>query len=236
MVNKEIFRNIAVIPARCGSKRVENKNIREMCGKPLIAYTIEAAIKSQLFDRIIVSTDCENIAAISREFGAEVPFLRSKTLADDYCPVSLATLDAVEILQKEDGEYDNVAQLMANCPLRDEMDIISSFNQFVSSDSDSQISIMQYGWQNPWWAMKLDSKFKLASIFEEALKERSQDLPELFAPTGAIWWSKTASLFKNKTFHINEKTGWEISMINGIDIDTKEDWNIAEIFMKNKNR
>lgn len=234
MVRKKTTENIAIVPARSGSKRVENKNIREMCGKPLIAYTIEAAIKSQLFDRIIVTTDCEHIATISEKFGAEVPFLRSKDLADDHCPVSLATLDAVEKVQNNAESYANVAQLMANCPLRDENDVISSYKQFVSSDSDSQISIMKYGWQNPWWAMEFDDNFRVFPIFEEALKERSQDLPEIFAPTGAIWWSKTDSLSKNKTFHIKEKTGWEISIINGMDIDTKEDWDIAEMFMKYK--
>lgn len=229
-------KNIAVIPARAGSKRVVNKNIREMCGRPLIAYTIEAAKKCGLFSRIVVSTDSEDIATISREYGAEVPFLREKSLADDYCPVSLVTLDAINKLENTSDHYDNVCQLMANCPLRDDLDLLNSYQQFVKEQSDAQISITRYGWFNPWWAMKRDANNKLIPIFEQQLNERSQDLPELYCPTGAIWWAKADTLRREKTFHCTNRTGWVIPWEKGIDIDTEDDWRMAEILMQNKHR
>ncbi|KQC08830.1 MAG: acylneuraminate cytidylyltransferase [Candidatus Cloacimonas sp. SDB] len=234
MIDKiiDISENIAIIPARGQSKRIPRKNIRFFLGKPLIAYTIEAAIKSKLFSMIIVSTDSEEIAEISKKYGAEVPYLRDKNLSDDFCPVSLATLDVIEKLESESEKYTYVAQLMANCPLRDHSDIIDSYRQFIETDSASQISIMKYGWFNPWWAMECDEHHKLSPLFTEQLNKRSQDLPKLYCPTGAIWWAKVESLKKEKTFHTNNKSGWEISVINGIDIDTEEDWEIAELFMK----
>ena len=229
-------KNIAVIPARSGSKRVINKNIREMCGRPLIAYTIEAAKKCGLFSRIVVSTDSEEIATTSKEYGAEVPFLREKSLADDYCPVSLVTLDTLNKLECLSEQYDNVCQLMANCPLRDDLDLLNSYQQFVKDQSDAQISITRYGWFNPWWAMKRDANNKLMPIFEQQLNERSQDLPELYCPTGAIWWAKTDTLRREKTFHCTNRTGWVIPWEKGIDIDTEDDWRMAEILMQNKHR
>ena len=228
--------SIAIIPARSGSKRVPHKNIREMCGKPLIAYTIEAAIKCGIFSKIIVTTDSTEIADISKKYGAEIPFLRNKQLSDDHCPISLATLDVIEKLLPELSDYSFVAQLMANCPLRDEFDIINSYNQFIETDADAQISVMKYGWFNPWWAMERDSNYVLSPIFNERLNQRSQDLPDLFSPTGAIWWAKIDVLRNEKTFHCKNRKGWEISMQNGIDIDTTDDWNFAEILMQHKQK
>lgn len=231
-----VKKNIAVIPARSGSKRVVNKNIREMCGRPLISYTIEAAKKSGIFSQIIVSTDSKEIAAISKEYGAEVPFLREKNLSDDYSPVSLVTLDVIDRLEIKSDQYDNVCQLMANCPLRDDIDIVNSYQRFTETESHAQISITKYGWCNPWWAMKCDTNNKLIPIFEEQLNKRSQDLPELYCPTGAIWWAKIRTLRKEKTFHCVNQTGCEIPWENGIDIDTEDDWRMAEILMQNKLR
>ena len=227
-------KNIAVIPARAGSKRVVNKNIREMCGRPLIAYTIEAAKKCGLFSRIIVSTDSKEIATISEEYGAEVPFLREKNLADDYCPVSLVTLDAVDRLENSTDQYENVCQLMANCPLRDDIDILNSYQQFSGTRAGAQISVTKYGWFSPWWAMKCDASNILIPLFEEQVNKRSQDLPELYCPTGAIWWAKVNTLREERTFHCMNRTGWVIPWEKSVDIDTEDDWRMAEIFMQYK--
>lgn len=221
---------LAVIPARGGSKRIPDKNIRKLCGKPIIGYTIEAALGSGIFDRVIVSTDNEKIAEIAVGFGAEVPFVREPSLADDYTPVSLVTLDAVNRLDPDGSIYMAVAQLMANCPLRDIADIKSSYWQFKELAADSQISVTRFQWLNPWWAMKMDSNL-LAPIFPEAAKERSQDLPEIFCPTGAIWWIKPRVLRAQRTFHVAKRAGWEIDWKKGVDIDTEEDWELAELLM-----
>ncbi|MCM3874393.1 MAG: acylneuraminate cytidylyltransferase family protein [Pyrinomonadaceae bacterium] len=222
---------IAVIPARGGSKRVRGKNIRTMLGKPLIAYTIEAALTSGLFARVVVSTDSEEIAKIAERHGAEVPFLRDLVLADDDTPVSLATVDALNRLDPNGEEYQNVAQLMANCPLRDSNDVCASFEQFVSTAAESQISVTRFGWQNPWWAMERTQSYELRPIFNQQVLRRSQDLPELLCPTGVIWWAKAEVLRREKTYHVPTRTGWEIPWQRGLDIDTEDDWAMAEMLM-----
>ncbi len=225
---------IAVIPARGGSKRIPKKNIRQFCGKPIIAYTIEAAKKSNLFSHIIVSTDSQEIAEISGEYGAEIPYIRKSTLADDYSPVSLVTLDMLESLDPTHKKFDSIAQLMPICPLRDSMDIMNSFSQFIRSKTESQISLTRYNWLNPWWAMTKNKNNIVSPIFEEQLKKRSQDLPELFCPTGAIWWIKPDTLRREKTFYCPHRTGWEIPWDHAIDIDTEDDWRLAEILMRKR--
>lgn len=224
-------RAIAVIPARGGSKRVPKKNIREMRGKPLIAYTVAAAIESCIFARVVVSTDCKEIADIAQKAGAEIPFLREPALADDITPVSAATADVLLRLDPQGEEYDDVCQLMANCPLRDSGAIQDSYRQFVASEAGSQISVTRFGWQNPWWAMRRGTDYILEPLFQDMLAARSQDLPELFCPTGAIWWAKTEVLRQSGTFHVPGRTGWEIDWRGGMDIDTEEDWQMAEALM-----
>ena len=223
--------NLAIIPARGGSKRVPNKNIRDFHGKPILACTIEAAVQSGLFSKIIVSTDSNEIASVAKRYGAEIPFLRESSLSDDYTPISLVTADALERLDPNGLEFKSVAQLMPNCPMRTDVDIINSFKQFTETDTDSQISIMRYGWLNPWWAMKRNDAYEIEPIFHEQMNKRSQDLPELFCPTGAIWWAKTDVLRREKTFHIEGRTGWEMPWQRAIDIDTEEDWQMAEFLM-----
>jgi pseudaminic acid cytidylyltransferase len=222
---------IAVIPARGGSKRIPGKNVKKMGGRPVLAYAIEAANESELFTRIVVSTDSQEIAEIAALCGAEVPFLRDRSLSDDFVPVSAATADAVARLDPEGSVFGSVCQLMPNCPLRTAADIRSSYRQFVETGADSQISVVRYGWQNPWWALRRDARFVLEPLFQEYAASRSQDLPDLFCPTGAVWWAKTGVLKREGTFHIAARTGWEIHWTHGVDVDTEEDWLLAEVLL-----
>jgi len=203
-----------------------------MFGKPLIAYTIDAAIQSGLFSRIVVSTDSPTIAGIAHQHGADVPFLRDANLADDHTPVSEATCDALARLEKTGERYDQVAQLMPNCPLRDAEDIRASNEQFTQTHSASQISITRFGWQNPWWAMQRNDERVLDPLFATKVTERSQDLPDLFCPTGAVWWAEARALRQHGTYHIEGRSGWEIAWQHGIDIDTQQDWEMAEILFR----
>jgi len=210
---------------------VPRKNVREMGGRPLIAFTIDAALHSGVFDRVVVSTDCPEIAAVSRAAGAEVPFLREPVLADDITPVSAATADMLVRVDPEGTRHAEVCQLMANCPLRDHRDVVASYRNFRETAALSQISVMRYGWQNPWWALRLDDRYQIEPLFQEAMISRSQDLPELFCPTGAIWWARAEVLRREGTFHVTGRTGWEIGWRQGMDIDTEDDWEIAEMLM-----
>jgi CMP-N-acetylneuraminic acid synthetase len=208
------------------------KNIRELCGRPAIAYSIDAALESGLFERVVVSTDSEQIASVAVACGAEVPFMRDAVLADDHAPVSAATVDALERLDSAGTSFRAVAQLMANCPLRNARDIRDSYDQFASSGAAGQISITRYGWLNPWWAVVRDPDFRLRNILPESLGRRSQDLPEVFCPTGAIWWATADALRAERTFHTADKRGWEIPWQRAVDVDTQEDWEMAEMLMK----
>jgi pseudaminic acid cytidylyltransferase len=220
---------IAIIPARGGSKRIPDKNIRLLDGKPMIAYTIAAARESGVFERVVVSTDSPKIAEVARHYGAEVPFLRNENLADDFTPVSSVTVDVLLQLDPAGDKFASVAQLMPNCPLRTAADVTDSHKQFEKTGAESQISVVRYGWQNPWWAMHLNERHELEPVFKEQMAARSQDLPELYCPTGAIWWARTRVLRQTKTFHLESRTGWEIPSQRGIDIDTVEDWAMAEL-------
>jgi CMP-N-acetylneuraminic acid synthetase len=222
---------LAVIPARGGSKRIPGKNVRCLEGKPLLAYTVEAALGSGLFDRVIVTTDSPEIADVARDCGADVPFVRDAGLSDDVVPVSAATVDALERVDPSRRAFAHVCQLMPNCPLRTAGDILASYAQFVRSGAESQVSVVRYGWQNPWWAMGRDEQLVLAPLFEDVATARSQDLPELFCPTGAAWWARADALRREGTYHMAGRTGWEIPWRRGVDIDTEDDWEMARVLM-----
>ena len=219
--------NIAIILARGGSKRLPNKNILDFAGKPLIAWTIEAAINSRKYSTVIVSTDSEEIAAHSKLAGADVPFLRTEG-ADDYTPSSEATLIAYKQAVKHYGkEFTTVSQLMANCPLRTEETIQRAVDNYLNKRFESQITCFKYGFMNPWWAFELDTQAKATKLFEDAVIKRSQDLPDLFCPTGAIWITRPSILEAEKTFYSKNHRFFKISWEEAMDIDDIDDFHLA---------
>jgi CMP-N-acetylneuraminic acid synthetase len=222
------IKTVAVIPARGGSKRIPGKNIIDFMGKPLIAWTIESAIRSGIFKRILVSTDDEKIAAVAAECNVDVPFLR-KEASDDISPVSIATISALKQAGKYwNEEYDTVVQLMANCPLRGSGEIVEAYNNFIVNDLNFQLSAFKFGWMNPWWAAKIDSNQKPEFIFPEALKKRSQDLEELYCPTGAIWIARVDKLLKENTFYGSDFKFFPLDWKAAVDIDNYEDIEFAK--------
>ena len=224
-------KNIAVIPARGGSKRIPDKNIKELCGKPMIWYTIDAAIKSGLFEKVVVSTDSPKIREIALSCGAEVPFLRASDISDDITPISVATLDTLNRFDIDCSKYTHICQLMANCPMRNSDDIINSYEFFFTHDLDSQISVAKYGWLNPWWAMQLLPDKSMEPLFSDEFDMRSQDLKTVYCPTGAIWWSTCESLRENGTFFIPKYAGCELSWQHSLDIDNYEDLEMAKVLL-----
>jgi len=220
---------IAIIPARGGSKRIEKKNILDFSGKPMIAWTIEAALESKLFSKVIVSTDDEEIANISRQYGASIPFMRNQ-YADDHSPISVVTIDSLKRLKEElNEEYDTVVQLMANCPLRKAYHIIDAVKNFSDKNALAQISCFKYGWMNPWWAVQLTEETKPIKLFPDALTSRSQDLDELYCPTGAIWIASTKHLEIEGSFYSDETIFYDMPWQAAIDIDDHEDLKMASL-------
>lgn len=221
------MKHIAIILARGGSKRLPRKNIMDFHGKPMLAWTVEAALQSEQFDRVLVSTDDIEIADIGRSHGAEVPFLRNAA-QDDMATSSEATLAALSQAEEYwDLQFDVVTQLMANCPLRDAEDIKCASRAFASRNSPAQISCFRYGWMNPWWAAKLNDQSVPEYLFPEARLARSQDLPPLYCPSGAIWTAQARTLKTEKTFYAPGHTFFPLGWMSAMDIDDAEDMEMA---------
>lgn len=221
------MKRIAIIPARGGSKRIPRKNIIDFDGKPMIAWTIEAALKSQCFDHVLVSTDSEEIAEVAIAAGATAPFLRKEN-ADDSAPSSLATISALKQAETHwQTSFDQIAQLMPNCPLRKAEHIRAAMDNFQTYKLNYQISCFRFGWMNPWWAVKLDGDRVPTRLFSEAMSKRSQDLEHLYCPTGAIWIAGRDALLEAGTFYGPDHRYFPMNWIRAVDIDDMDDCRMA---------
>jgi CMP-N-acetylneuraminic acid synthetase len=219
---------IAVIPAREGSTRIHKKNMADFCGLPLIGWTIKAAQEANLFDRIIVSTNSEEISEISRNLGVEVPFLR-QFYYDNYSPVSVATISTLDQVKTRLGEnYDIVVQLLPTSPLRRGKHIKEAFDFFVKHNHDFLISCSSFGLSNPWWSVRLNEDYTPERLFETAYQSRSQDLETLYCPSGAIWIAKTEKLYAAGTFYGQPHVYYPLDWKTAIDIDDPDDFMVAE--------
>lgn len=219
---------VAIIPARGGSKRIPNKNITEFCGKPMLAWTIEAALESGVFSDVVVSTDSQPIADVALAAGATVPFLRHEH-NDDHSTVSQATTWTVAEYERSTGrKVDIVAQLMANCPLRRAGDITSFVDAFRNVGAPAMLSCARFRFQNPWWAFIFNDEGH-QPLFEAYAQRRSQDLNEPFAPTGSIWIAERDALDNHGTFYMPGHRRQEVSWIAAIDIDEPEELEIARM-------
>lgn len=225
-------RALGVIPARGGSKRLPRKNLRELGGRPMIAYTVEAALGSGVFETVIVSTDDAAIAEVARGCGAEVPFVRRPDLANDHAHVSEVALDALQRLDPDGSRFDVVAQLLPNCPLRTADDVRASQRAFEAGSSPAQLSVTRYGWLNPWWAMRRGDDGRLSPLFPDEMSSRSQDLPLLVCPTGAVWWARADALREHRSFHMPLRTAFELPWERAIDIDDEADLRMAEVVLE----
>lgn len=228
MVNVSPASALAIIPARGGSKRIPRKNIMPFAGKPMIAWTIEAALNSGCFAKVMVSTEDKEIADVARSYGADVPFMRDSHF-DDQSTVSEAVCATLERAQQLYGQHFScVAQLMANCPLRRADEIKSAVDYFSNGLHEFQISCFRFGWMNPWWAVKLDSEHNPQPMFADALKTRSQDLPPLYCPTGAIWLAKPEALLHSRSFYGPGYKFFPMDWRAAVDIDDYEDLAMAQ--------
>lgn len=227
---------LAVIPARGGSKRIPRKNLRELDGKPLIAHTIEQANSSSEIDRAIVSTDDEEIVEVSREHGAEVPFKRPKELATDTAPVAGTITHALDWAKREGFHCDCVCSLQVTSPLRTPDDIDEALTRLNKSSADSCVSISTYE-SPPQWAVIpneedfLDEYFDSGSLWSEQ-PDRSQDIPELYHPNGAIFAAAINAWEAHESFYTPRTIGYQMPPERSFDIDEPWELELIRTLMK----
>jgi N-acylneuraminate cytidylyltransferase len=212
--------NLAIIPARGGSKRIPRKNIKEFLGKPIIAYSIEAALKSDLFDEVMVSTDDEEIAEIAIKYGAKVPFMRSEENSDDYAPLA----DVVEeVLSYYKDQFNYACCILSTSPLIEIKYLKEALNRLKSQDFDSLRPVVKFSYPIQ-RAMKVSENGNVDWFYPEFMKSRSQDLEEAYHDAGQFYWMKF-----NKGLKSNKRGALVIPQEYVQDIDTEEDWEIAEM-------
>jgi CMP-N,N'-diacetyllegionaminic acid synthase len=223
---------IAIIPARGGSKGLPGKNIKELYGKPLIAYTIEAALNSKVISRVILSTDDEDIARIGKEYGAELPFMRPKNLASDNAKAIDVYLNTLNGLEKTEGkDIDEFIVLQPTSPLRTAKDIDQAYKLFKEKRADSVISFCRE-LQPISWHKYVDESGCLIPIFKNTIRNRQEEKPSYF-PNGAIYIFKKWLIEKRKYYSKNT-FAYIMPRTRSVDIDSLEDFQYAEFLMKNK--
>ena len=222
---------ICIIPARGGSKRIPQKNIKNFLGKPIIAYSIEAALESKLFDEVMVSTDDDEIAEIAKKYGAKVPFLRSKKNADDFA----TTVDVIqEVLQsyKESGQIFEIACcIYATAPFVSSRSLIKAHKILIDKKFDSVFPVMEFSFPIQ-RAIKLYDNNKMELFQPKHLNSRSQDLEKAYHDAGQFYWFKTEQLQVVEKLWTANTGVIIIKQSEGQDIDTVEDWKLAEIKFK----
>lgn len=224
--------DVAIIPARGGSKRIPRKNIREFCGKPIIAYSIEAARASGAFDHILVSTDDEEIAAVAREFGAATPFLRPKSLADDHTATVPVIKHAITWCNEHLGPLDNACCIYATAPfvqasaLRQARDLLLTRRPggYVFSATTFPFPIQR--------AFKVHGDGHVEMFSPENYLTRSQDLEEAYQDAGQFYWGSAETYLRDEIFFSRQSLAYVLPRYMVQDIDTPEDWHRAELMYR----
>ncbi len=231
-------KSIAIIPARGGSKRIPGKNIKEFYGKPLIAYSIQAALDSKLFDKIIVSTDDEVIASVAKEYGADIPFIRPKELSDDFTGTDDVVKHALEWLKSRGEVFEYVCTIYATAPLLQPKYLIEGYSALKNSTAINAFSAtsMPFPIQR---TFRVNNDGRCKMFFPEHYMTRSQDLEEAYQDAGQFYWNKIDQHSDEIMFG---KDSIPVILPRYLvqDIDTLEDWKRAEIMYKvlqeNKNQ
>jgi N-acylneuraminate cytidylyltransferase len=220
--------NLAIIPARGGSKRIPKKNIKSFLGKPIIAYSIEAALKSGLFDEVMVSTDDEEIAKIAITYGATVPFLRSHKNADDFATTFDVIHEVVLNYKSVNKIFEYTCCIYACAPFVNENKLTQAFNLIKKESFDSVLPITAFGFPIQ-RAFKIDKNNKTTFFNPEFSVTRSQDLEQSYHDVGQFYWMNTNKCLQKKKIITDNTGSIVVSEMEAQDIDTELDWKLAEL-------
>ena len=221
---------LAIIPARGGSRRIPRKNIRAFCGKPILAYAIDAALTTRLFDDVMVSTDDAEIATVARSFGASVPFPRSAAASTDTAGLAEALLETLRAYGNAGASFETFCCILPTSPFLRVQWLQDAHRRFTERCLDSVLAVTRYSYPI-WRALKADGE-RLQMIWPENYAARSQDLPAAFHDAGLFYWCRTAPFLTQKKIFMNLTDGIEIPESECQDIDTEEDWRHAELKFK----
>lgn len=224
------MRNIAIIPARGGSKRIPRKNIKPFMGKPIIAYSIEAAFQSELFDEVMVSTDDEEIARVALQYGAKVPFMRSTANASDFAPLSDVVDEVIDHYEKAGVCFDNFCCILSTVPFLKPADLVDAYRVFIHSSFDTIRPVVKFSYPVQ-RSFKMSADGTVGWIFPGYENTRSQDLEPAYHDAGMFYMGK-----REGGLNAPNRGAIVIPEHRCQDIDTEEDWLLAEqkyILLKN---
>jgi N-acylneuraminate cytidylyltransferase len=218
--------NLCIIPARGGSKRIPRKNIKDFLGKPIIAYSIEAALISGLFNEVMVSTDDEEIANVAKKYGAKVPFMRSNINSNDYATLADVIDEVKDQYLKVNKKFDNICCVLPTAPLLTVGNLVKGYELLITKNIDSVRPIVRFSYPIQ-RAVKMGENGKVSIFYPEYQNTRSQDLEPAYHDAGQFYWMRFESGLRG-----GNKFGFEIPEMIVQDIDTEEDWQIAELKYK----
>ena len=224
-------KKVAVITARGGSKRIPKKNIKEFCGVPIIAYSIKAALNSGLFDEVMVSTDSEEIAAVAKEFGASVPFMRSAGNSDDYATTEDVILEVLQRYSELGTEYDYVCCIYPTAPFVTEAALTEAMTKMEKYEPSVVIPVVQFSYP-PQRCFVIDDNGYASFKYPQYVRTRSQDLEKQYHDAGQFYVYNSKKLIDSKGIIEDDFMPIIMPELLVQDIDTEDDWKIAEMKYK----
>ena len=222
---------LAVIPARGGSKRIARKNVRPFLGKPIIAYSIEAARDSGLFERVVVSTDDEEIAEVARAHGGETPFERPPELCGDHSGTNAVVRHAVDWLIAEGQEVEHVCCLYATAPFVDGETLRQGYETYLDSGKAFAFTVTSFPFPIQ-RALRLTPDGRIAPLFPDSIMKRSQDLEEAYHDAGQFYWGRADAFVDDLELLLAQAAPIYLPRFRVQDIDTPEDWARAELMFE----
>lgn len=222
---------LAIIPARGGSKRIPRKNIKLFAGIPMLAHSVRAARTSALFDRVIVSTDDAEIAAVAREHGAEIPFMRPSSLADDFAGTDAVILHALEWFAEQGEPVQEFCCIYATAPFVEASDLRRGLSLLRERQAATAFSVTTYAY-TIFRSLKINSEGRVEMLWPENLTKRSQEFPEALHDAGQFYWGDTARYLDERRLFSKDAVPVMIPRSRVQDIDTPEDWARAELMFK----
>ena len=224
------MKKLAIIPARGGSKRIPRKNLKLFLDKPIISYSIESALETNLFDEVMVSTDDHTIAGIARQYGAQVPFMRSSENSDDYAATADVLIEVISQYETAGKKFEYGCCLYPTAPFVTSKKLQDSFKVLCEENANSLVPVVEYNF--PLQRALKRCKGRIIYAQSEFANTRSQDLEPFYHDCGQFYWFRTESLIKEKSLMTTETAYFEIPRYEAQDIDSLDDWIIAEALYK----